>query len=415
MTEDIWYHVDVNSAFLSWTAASRVYLAGDTLDLRAIPSVVGGSEKDRHGIVLAKSVPAKKYHIQTGEPLISARKKCPGLTVVPPDYELYVQCSKALTGLLKTYSEDIHQYSIDEAFVNMTGTAGLFGGPVVFAEQLKQEIKEKLGYMVNIGVSSNKILAKMASEFRKPDMVHTLFRHEIEEKLWKLPIGELFYVGRATVKKLHGMGIRTIGDLAGTDKNIIARHLKKHGEVIWEYAHGTDVSPYLIPVPENKGYGNSMTIPFDINNEHTAKQVILSLTETVCTRMRADQMKAACVSVSVTNCDFFHISKQMSLISETDITKEIYAAACSIFDALWDKSPIRQLGVSTGRLSHTDVYQYNLFTHSDKLLKLDRAVDKIRSRYGEDAIFRASFLTGTLPHMAGGIDKAKRTGITKGI
>lgn len=415
MAEPIWYHVDVNSAFLSWTAAYRVHLLGEKVDLRTIPSVIGGNEKNRHGIVLAKSTPAKKYKIQTGEPLTEARKKCPGIVVAPPDYELYVQCSKALIEFLRLYSDDIHQYSIDEAFVNMTGTTQLFGGPVVFAHQLKQKIKEELGFTVNIGVASNKILAKMASEFRKPDRVHTLFENEIEEKLWKLPVGELFYVGRATTKKLEALGIKTIGELAGTDKKIIGQHLKKHGEMIWDYAHGVDVSPYLLPQPENKGYGNSMTAPFDVCDGGTAKQLLLSLTETVCTRMREDGMKAGCVSVSVTNSDFFHVSRQMTLLSETDITAEIYGAVCRVFDALWDKSPIRQIGVHTSKVSRNHDYQYQLFEDYERYSGLDKAVDEIRERYGEDAIMRGAFLNSGIPHMAGGIDKAKRTGITKGV
>lgn len=188
MEEQIWYHVDVNSAFLSWTAAYRIHILGQGQDIREIPAVIGGSEKDRHGIVLAKSIPAKQFRIRTGEPLSEARRKCPGLLILPPDYGLYVRCSRALVGLLSKYSSQIHQYSIDEAFMEMGGSSGLFGNPVVFARQLGQEIKNTLGFTVNIGVSSNKLLAKMASELRKPDQVHTLFPEEIPEKMWGLPV-----------------------------------------------------------------------------------------------------------------------------------------------------------------------------------------------------------------------------------
>lgn len=415
--EEIWYHVDVNSAFLSWSAACEVHIKGGTLDLRTVPSVIGGNEKDRHGIVLAKSGPAKKFGIRTGETLVEARNRCPGLIVAPPDYELYVECSKAFIKLLKQYSHHVHQYSIDEAFCAMDGTLGLWGNPVVFANQLREEIYRTLGFTVNIGVSDSKLLAKMASEFQKPDRVHTLFREEIRVKMWPLPVEDLFWVGYATSRKLRALGIRTIGELAETDLGLLQKHLKKHGEFIWNYANGRDISPFLTELPENKGYGNSMTVPFDVTDRATAHQVILSLTETVCARLRADGMKAACVSVSVTDRDFCHASRQAGLVSATDTTLEIYRAACRIFDSLWNRSPVRQLGVHTGKVTHDASYQYNLFDmdHYEKYARLDSAIDEIRGRYGEDSVMRAVFLGGELPHMGGGIDKAKRTGMTKAL
>lgn len=415
MEGEIWYHVDVNSAFLSWTAAYRVHILGDGQDIREIPSVIGGSEKDRHGIVLAKSIPAKRFRIRTGEPLSEARRKCPGLLVVPPDYGLYVSCSKALTGLLSRYSGRIHQYSIDEAFMEMGGSAGLFGNPVVFAQQLRQEVRDTLGFTVNIGVSSNKLLAKMASELKKPDQVHTLFPEEIPGKMWGLPVSELFMVGRATAKKLAALGIHTIGELAATPPEILRAHLKKHGEVIWQYANGVDTSPFLQPMEENKGYGNSITVARDVVDVATAKQVLLSLTETVCARLRADGRKAGCAGFSVTDCCFKRFSRQMALASATDTTDELYRAVCRLFEAEWDGVPIRQLGVFTGKVTQGTAYQYNLFDldRYDRLSKLDAAVDRIRGRYGEDAVMRAAFLNSPVPHMAGGIDKVKRTGMTK--
>lgn len=415
MEEQVWYHVDVNSAFLSWTAAYRVHILGEDYDIREIPAVVGGSEKDRHGIVLAKSIPAKRFGIHTGQPLAEARRRCPELVVVPPDYGLYVRCSKALIRLLGAYSGQIHQYSIDEAFVEMSGSAGLFGNPVVFARQLGQEVKETLGFTVNIGVSSNKLLAKMASELRKPDQVHTLFPEEIPQKMWGLPVQELFMVGRATGKKLAALGIHTIGELANTPPEILRSHLKKHGEVIWQYANGIDTSPFLQPLKENKGYGNSITVAQDVVDEGTAMQVLLSLTETVCARLRADGMKAACAGFSVTDSAFCHVSCQAVLISATDTTEELYRAVCRLFREKWDGRPIRQFGVFAGKVTHETAYQYNLFDldRYDRFLKLDQAIDEIRGRYGEDAVMRATFLDSPVSHMSGGIDKVKRTGMTK--
>lgn len=421
--ENIIYHVDVNSAFLSWEASYRVNVLGDSLDLRDIPSVVGGDEKSRHGIVLAKSIPSKKYDIQTGEPLVSARNKCPNLVVVPPNYPMYVEASKALMNLLREYSPNIHQYSIDESFVDMTGTVGLWGTPVVAAEMIKNRIHSELGFTVNIGISSNKLLAKMASDFKKPNRVHTLFPNEIEKKMWHLPVSDLFFVGHATERKLHTYGINTIGDLAKCDPDWIKRVLKSHGLMIWQFANGiADQMDKVTLNPINKGYGNSMTVPFDVTDSDTAKFVLLSLTETVGSRIRADGAFISVVSVSIVDYDFNYSGRQMNLISPTDITRQIYDAACKLFDELWNhRTPIRQLGVHTSKATHSSMYQYSMFDtiNIDKEINLDKAIDDIRSSWGEDAIMRGSFIKtnadGTLSHMAGGLDKARRTGMTKAL
>lgn len=418
MPEPVYYHIDVNSAFLSWEAAYRTLILGEDEDLRDIPSAVGGSQKDRHGIILAKSIPAKKYNIHTGEPLVSARNKCPKLVIVPPNYELYVSCSKGLLAILKKYSPYVHQYSIDEAFCEMTGTKGLLGQPVLFARQLKEEIRETLGFTVNIGVSTNKLLAKMASDFKKPDRVHTLFPQEIPAKMWPLPVTDLFFVGRAAADKLRNLGINTIGELAQTDPEIIKKHLKKPGEIIWNYANGKDISLFLKEQQRNKGYGNSMTVPYDIEDASSASQVLLSLCETVCARLRTDFGKISCVGVSIVNNDFSHSASQRVLLEPTDITLKVYDTACRIFLKLWNHKPIRQLGVYTNKVSYNNrEYQYKLFDTNDyeKYAKLDSAIDKVRNKYGEDIIMRASFVNSGISHMNGGIDKAKRSGVTKGV
>ena len=257
--EELWYHVDVNSAFLSWSAAHEIWIKGGDLDLRTVPSVIGGNEKDRHGIVLAKSGPAARFGIRTGETLVEARNKCPGLIIAPPEYDLYVQCSRALIQLLGRYSHHIHQYSIDEAFCAMDGTKNLWGNPVAFAQQIGAEIRRTLGFTVNIGVSDNKLLAKMASELQKPDKVHTLFKDEIPKKMWPLPVEDLFWVGRAASRKLKALGIRTIGDLAAADRGLVGRHLKKHGEFIWDYANGRDNSPNTM-IPQSTPWPTASNI-----------------------------------------------------------------------------------------------------------------------------------------------------------
>lgn len=411
--EQIIYHVDVNSAFLSWEACRRKESNQEGPDLRDIPSVVGGNQEMRHGIVLAKSLPAKKYKIQTGEPLVKARQKCPALIVVPPDYELYVECSRRLIELLRSYSPTVEQYSIDEAFVDMSGMKSLYGDPVIFAHQLKDKIYDELGFTVNIGVSRNKLLAKMASDFKKPNMVHSLFPWEIEQKMWPLSVGDLFYVGRRTEKKLLSLGITTIGELAHTDRTLLKSIFKSHGDVIWNYANGNDVQSVTDHQVANKGYGNSLTIHFDVTDAQTAKMVLLSLAETVGARIRADKAYISVVAVSIVDYEFNYCTKQTTLFSPTNVTEKIYKNACILFDQLWNHAPIRQLGVHTGKTTMEQTHQYSIFDtdKDEKLEKLNKAVDSIRSRYGEDSIKRACFLNTDCDHMSGGIDKAKRTGI----
>lgn len=231
MEKRVIFHIDVNSAFLSWEAVYRLKHLGGELDLRMIPSAVGGDISKRHGIILAKSIPAKKYHIQTGEPVTDALKKCPDLCLVPPNYSLYEKNSRAMMEILRDYSPSVEIFSIDEAFIDMTGMESLFGPPVQAAARIKDRIREELGFTVNVGVSSNKLLAKMASDFKKPDLVHTLFPEEIEKKMWGLPVRDLFFVGAATEKKLRNLGIHTVGELARTDPEILRSCLKKQGEV----------------------------------------------------------------------------------------------------------------------------------------------------------------------------------------
>lgn len=435
--ERIVFHIDVNSAFLSWEACRRINNDKTSVDLRNIPSVVGGSQENRHGIVLAKSTPAKKYGIQTGETLVSAKQKCPNLIVVPPDYELYVNCSRKLIELLRELSPTVEQYSIDEAFVDFTGFEKLYGQPLLFAEELKNKVHSELGFTVNIGVSNNKLLAKMASDFKKPDRVHSLFPWEIQDKMWNLPVGELFYVGKKTEKKLLSLGITTIGELAKADKTMLHSIFKSHGDTIWNYANGNDLEIVTDHQTENKGYGNSITLSQDITDSSTAKLVILSLTETVATRIRADKATISVVSISIVDADFNHYSRQATLLNATNTTSAIYEEACRIFDILWNHNPIRQLGVSTSKATKSQNYQYSIFDYaetnqnnnaneisinfkpdenklakSEKLRNLDKAIDDIRFKYGEDSVKRACFLKSDYNHMSGGLDKAKRTGVS---
>lgn len=396
MAERIIFHIDVNSAFLSWEAVERLK-EGERIDLRTIPSAVGGDMATRHGVVVAKSIPAKKYNIVTGEPVINAMRKCPNLIVVSPRHDVYKRYSKAFMDILREYSDIVEQYSIDEAFVDMTGTRRLFGEPLEAAQKISNQIKTELGFTVNIGISTNKLLAKMASDFKKPDRVHTLFSNEISTKMWPLKVGDLFFAGKSTVKILNSIGIRTIGELANTDKDLIVKRLKKHGDVLWRYANGLDDSPVEPVRADNKGYGNSITMSYDVTQSNQAKEVLLWLTEKVCQRLRSDGFKAESVTVFVKYSDFTKESHQCTLVSSTDITQEIYRYVCKLFDEMWDETPIRLLGVSAGKVSKEETgRQLELFDTTDygKLEKLDKAMDDIRKKYGQNAIKRASLIEG---------------------
>ena len=407
--KNIIFHIDVNSAFLSWEAVYRIAHKGGKQDLREIPAAVGGDMAMRHGIILAKSIPAKEYGIKTGETILEAQRKCPNLVMVPPNYSLYEKCSAAFMDILRGYSDIVEQYSIDEAFVDMTESCRLFGEPVKVAEQIKDHIKDKLGFTVNIGVSDNKLLAKMASDFKKPDRVHTLYPEEIRVKMWPLPVSELIFVGRATAKKLFDVGIKTIGELAAADPAWLRSILKKQGEVIWGFANGIDLSPVLAQPPANKGYGNSTTTPYDVTDAETAERVLLALAETVGNRLREDNVQIEVVSVGIKYTDLSYVSHQKVLQTATNLTWEIYQAACKLFLELWNHRPIRHLGIHTSRVISGDFYrQPTLFDEVDydKLETMDKTVDALRKRFGMDSVMRAVFLKQPIDHMSGGISNA---------
>lgn len=421
MAERVIFHVDANSAFLSWTAVYRVKVLGEKEDLREIPAVIAGDKASRHSIILARSGPAKKCGIQTGEPLFQALEKCPELVVAPPDYGLYVETSRHFVELLRKFSPLVEQYSIDEAWVDMTGTERLYGAPRLAAEAMRKRVLEELGFTVNIGISTNKLLAKMAGDFEKPNKVHTLFPEEMEEKMWPLSVRDLFLVGSATQTKLNKMGIYTIGELAKTELQVIKKKLGKHGETIWHFANGRNADDVLPKPAENKGYGNSVTTPKDVVTHQQGYQVLLSLCETVAARMRKDGKCGSCVSIHLRTNEFHHFSHQTMLCGATNNTEQLFDAACRIFDEAWDgQTPLRQLGVQMTRLSDEPYLQYDFFSgitpeQYEKKLKLDEAVDSLRDKFGEAVIRRAKFTNDPEKHMAGGLDKARRTGVTKPV
>lgn len=385
----------MNSAYLSWSAVSDLLSDPEHVDLRTIPSVIGGDRESRHGVVLAKSIPAKVYNIKTGEPIAQALRKCPFLVIEPPNHTLYNEYSKKLMAVLTTFSPDIEQLSIDECFMNFTPIAHQYSSPLHAATLIKDRIYEELGFTVNIGISSNRLLAKMASDFKKPNLVHTLFPNEIKEKMWPLPLGELYMAGQSSVKTLHNLGIHTIGELALTSPKLIELHLKSHGRLLWQYANGIDDTPVMTEQSELKGIGNSTTLSFDATTNEEIIHVLLSLAEQVSKRLRTSKQLAGMISVEIKYNDFSSVSHQMQLSTPANTTEQIYKYACILLSELWNRNPVRLLGIRTSKLTNEDEpVQMSLFetTTNEKQLKAEKAIDSIKNRFGNDAIVRGSFL-----------------------
>lgn len=427
------FHIDVNSAYLSWSALKRLE-EGDAVDLRLIPSIIGGDMQKRHGVVLAKSIPAKKYGIQTGEPVVNAFRKCPSLVSEKPDQNLYHKRSRELMSFLSSICPEIEQLSVDECFMDFTPIQKQFSSPENAAREIKDRIRDSFGYTVNIGISDKKVLAKMASDFQKPDLVHTLYSHEIKEKMWPLPVSSLYMCGKSSVQALLNLEIRTIGDLANTDRNILYSHLKSHGILLWEYANGIDDSSVCSTPSEAKGIGNSTTLPRDVTDRGEALRCLLFLSDSVAGRLRGTGQLAGMISVEIKYSNFRSVSHQMMLSSPSNTSGVIYETSCRLFDELWNKEPIRLLGIRSSRLTDpAQPVQLSLFdlpqgksvscdapaireiraehassSHSsptdtlknspaspspEKLAALDKTLDQIRQKYGDLSVIRGSFLS----------------------
>ncbi len=385
-------HVDVNNAFLSWTAVEMLK-NGETIDIREIPAVIGGDEAQRKGVVLAKSMKAKQFGIVTGETLYSARKKCPQIKVYMGNHSMYKQYSDKLYNLLLEYTDEIERFSIDECFLDLTHF--LRGESLInIAKEISKRVKEELKFTVNIGVANNKLLAKMASDFTKPDKVHTLYKEEIKTKMWVLPVSDLFMVGRKSIPKLEKMGIKTIGDLANKDINILIKQFGKHGKMMWEYANGIDNSEVIYKYTEPKCVGNSVTFPNDIDNIEKLEEILLALTEQVTYRLRKYNLLASVVNVQIKNNEFKVSSHQRKLSTSTSSTKIIYNTAKELLKQLYKGEYIRLIGVQVSELYKKDETQLSLFdtNTNEKQEKIDETLDKIKQKYGYETITRAGKL-----------------------
>lgn len=379
-------HIDVNNAFLSWTAL-ELLKQGETQDIREIESVIGGDETRRAGIVLAKSMKAKKKGVVTGETLYQARKKCPNLKVYKGNYKSYQNYSLQLYNLLLEYTDKIERYSIDECFLDLTEY--LMGRTLEeIAIEINKRAKSELGFTVNIGLSENKLLAKMASDFEKPDKIHTLYKREVPLKMWKLPVQELFMLGKRTVPFLRSINIKTIGDLAKTDKRILEKRLGKHGTLIWEYANGIDESEVIYEQNKPKSIGNSITLPIDLIEREKIENVLLQITELVTYRLRKWELLANTVSVQLRTNKFKDYSHQRKLGFSTNTTTEIFKCVKEIFGEMYNEEPIRLIGVRLDKLIEKSEEQISFFSSNKKYQKIDEVLDNINKKYGKNTIGR---------------------------
>ena len=388
------FHIDVNSAFLSWESARRVKQG--LSDLRDIPACIGGDPKKRTGIVVAKSIPAKKYGITTGEPVAMALRKCPELVIVKSDFELYIKCSRAFKEICASYAPVMESFSIDEVFLDMTGTSLIYPDPIKTAHEIKDKIRDELGFTVNVGISTNKLLAKMASDFEKPDKVHTLFPEEIPTKMWPLSVRDLLFLGKAFEKKLTEAGIRTIGDMAHVSESEIQALLgNKAGHQLHQYALGIDESPVKAKPEEAKGFSVETTFNDDIVSVEQVLPILLEQCDVVTTRIRRKGKKCTSVSVTFRTLDFKNKSHQTTLSNATDMTDEIFRNAKKLFTESWKGEPLRLIGVALTNLTDESFEQLSLFEDNEKKerhRKLDATMDEIRQKFGNDKITRASIM-----------------------
>lgn len=385
-------HIDVNNAFLSWNA---LYLLknGFKKDIRNSYAVIGADEKSRHGIVLAKSILAKKKGVVTAEPIYMAKKKCPNLEVYPPNYFWYKEMSNKMFELIRSYTPDIEIMSIDECFIDYTKVKHLYGDEIKFAYKIQKEIYDKLGFTVNVGVANCKLCAKMASDFSKPYKVHTLFENELETKMKPLPVDELFFVGKKTAEKLHNLNIHTIKQLSEADSNYLYKYFKNQAIKLIESANGIDNSEVETEKTASKGISNSTTLSYNLVYKEQAYEVLEEISDNITRQLRKEKRYANTVGVNVKDRFFKSSSHQIKLKNPVNKTSEVFEIAKKLFDELWDETPLRLIGVSLTDLTDVGLYQVSLFEDAkdlDKANELENVLDEIKNKYGVKSINKAS-------------------------
>ena len=392
MSERFIFHIDVNNAFLSWTA---VYLLnhGYKKDIRKVPSVIGGDEHSRHGIVLAKSPVAKKLGVVSAEPIYMAKKKCPNLEVYPPQYKYYYEKSRELMNYLSQFSPKLEQYSVDECFLDMTGMNYIYKDLEKLAYKIKDEVKEKFGYTVNVGIGNNKLCAKMASDFLKPDRVHTLYKDEIVSKLWPLDVGDLFMCGKSTKKELNKLSIYTIADLAKKDLKFLERHFKTQGRYLYNASRGLDEDKVEVKMSKNQSISVSETLPYNTTDRDKLKEILFRQTEEITRELRSKKLYAKTVAVIFKNSSFNTYSAQATLNKPTNNTKEILKKIYEVFDNNYKEDEIRLIGARLANLINTKEEQISLFDEvieDDKEENIQKTIDDINNKFGKSIIKPAS-------------------------
>jgi len=385
-------HIDVNNAFLSWTAVDLLN-QGYKVDIRNIEAIIGGDESKRHGIVLAKSMVAKKKGVKTAETIRDAKRKCNDLKIYPPNYKLYNEMSNKLFNLINNYTPDIEKLSVDECFIDYTKVKKLYGDPITFAYKLKQEIKNKLGFTVNIGIANNKLCAKMASDFLKPDKVHTLFSNEVEAKMYPLPIEELYGIGRSSSKKLRELNINTIGDLANSNYESLYKYFKNQTNKIINSAKGIDDSIVVSKKSESECISNSTTTSYNLNTLEDIYKYLYPLVENVSISLRKQNKYASLIGVTLKDKYFKTYSHQRKLKNPTSNTEEIYKVAKELTKELWNEEGIRLVGVYLSKFSNNLTHQISMFEDVkivEKNNELDKVLDKLKETYGSNIIKKAS-------------------------
>lgn len=393
MTERIIFHIDVNNAFLSWTAV-QLLDEGYNIDIRKIPAIIAGDESKRHGIVLAKSPIAKKYGIVTAETIYQAKMKCPNLKIFSPNHEIYQRKSKQLMDYLKTFTPIMEQFSIDECFLDMTGTKYIYANYLELAYKIKDEIKEKFGFTVNVGIGNNKLCAKMASDFEKPDKVHTLLRSEIKEKLWPLPVNDLFMCGKKTSIELNKMNIYTIKDLAEFDFQKLEKKFKSQAKYLKQAAWGIDESKVEERKDKRQSISTTRTLPHDEENSEKLKEVLFMQTEDVCRQLREKNLYASTIAIIYKDKYFKSTTVQEQLENVTDNTKEILKKVNSLFEKSYNNIPVRLIGVRLANLTEFKNTQVSLFDiesdDNSKEESIQKTIDKINKKFGSSLIMPAS-------------------------
>lgn len=382
-------HIDVNSAFLSWSAI-KLLKEGFNKDIRNEISVIAGDPNKRHGVIVAASIPAKKIGIKPPINLFEARKKTRDLIVVKPDYQFYKKCSENMINFLKSLFPEIQQYSIDECFIDYTTMKKIYGDEVKFAYKLKNEIYKRFGFTVNIGIGNNKLSAKMASDFEKPNKVHTLYKYEFKNKVWNKDISELFMAGKSSCKKLRELNINTIGELANSDYDMLIRNLKSQGKLLYEYANCIDesrVEPDMYE--ERKGIGLSRTLEYDSNDKELIFSYLYDFSKEISKKLRDKKVYANTIIITIRNNEFKTINHQGKCINAVNLTDDIFEKAKQLFLNIWDKEPIRLIGLRVTDFTSTNSIQLSIFDkNNDKHEKeqLQKIVDDINNKLGNSSV-----------------------------